>query len=143
MAKTKRTSVVSRPALSKQVPPPRLPTVDHVAFRFGRLDHDGPWPLCGIETSAHRRVLETLGHIGASTFEELAGKNGNKGIPISNLGPKARRRLGELRLDDYEEVWEMRINGKERVWGLRDGSVMMLLWWDPNHQVCPSQKRHT
>ena len=84
-----------------------------------------------------------MGHIGASTFEELSGPSGNKAIPIEHLCSDAQNRLRDLGLDDYDEVWEMRIGGKERVWGLRDASVMLLLWWDPEHEVCPSEKKHT
>ena len=114
-----------------------------MSFRFGRIDHDGPWPFHGIEGTAHKRVLQKLGHIGASTFEELSGPSGNKAIPIEHLCSDAQNRLRDLGLDDYDEVWEMRIGGKERVWGLRDASLMLLLWWDPEHEVCPSEKKHT
>lgn len=36
-----------------------------------------------------------------------------------------------------------RITAKERVWGLLVEDVFYLLWWDPEHEVCPSHLKHT
>ena len=36
-----------------------------------------------------------------------------------------------------------RLSNTERVYGLRLEGVLSLLVWDPGHQVCPSEKKHT
>ncbi|MGH9069353.1 MAG: hypothetical protein ACRD0J_17955 [Acidimicrobiales bacterium] len=87
--------------------------------------------------------MEKLGYYEGSTIDELAGPRGLKRIPVDHLGATAKRRLGELDLDDYDSLWELHLTGKQRLWAVRDGPVLALLWWDPNHQVCPSHKKHT
>jgi hypothetical protein len=62
---------------------------------------------------------------------------------VGELCKTARDRLEDLRLEDIDELVSLRLGGAERVWGIRDGNVMLLLWWDPEHAVCPSLKKHT
>ena len=33
--------------------------------------------------------------------------------------------------------------GKKRVWGLREGAVLHLLWWDPDHEVWKTEMKRT
>jgi len=48
-----------------------------------------------------------------------------------------------LELDDTTELYELHISGLKRVWGLRHEPAFWPLWWDPEHTVCPSKKKHT
>jgi hypothetical protein len=44
----------------------------------------------------------------------------------------------------YDEVTSLHLSGTERVVGvLEPRGVMHILWWDPDHGVCPSQKKNT
>ena len=45
--------------------------------------------------------------------------------------------------DDQEELVSFRIGGRERLWAIRVETEAFLLWWDPNHEICPSQKKGT
>ncbi len=73
----------------------------------------------------------------------IDGKKKSHAIQINQLTSQARRRLTELRLDDVDELVSLGLSGKERIFGIRDRHVLMLLWWDPNHQVCPARKKYT
>ena len=53
---------------------------------------------------------------------------------ISGANPSGKE-IG-LGLDD---VVSLRLSGPERVFGYLDNGVLVLLWWDPLHQVCPSK----
>jgi len=64
-------------------------------------------------------------------------------IRVDKLATEARKRLEELRQDDVDVLWSLRVQGKPRIWGIREGRVLKLLWWDPNHEVCPSKLKHT
>ena len=48
-----------------------------------------------------------------------------------------------LQLDDNETLISLRLKGRQRVWGIRILSVLNLLWWDPEHEVFHSEKKHT
>jgi hypothetical protein len=30
------------------------------------------------------------------------------------------------------------MGARERLWGFRRGSVFHVVWWDPDHKVCPT-----
>jgi hypothetical protein len=62
---------------------------------------------------------------------------------VDKLIKEAQDRLTEISLDDLDELTSLHLTGKGRVWGIIDQGVMNLLWWDPEHQVCPSHKKHT
>jgi hypothetical protein len=64
-------------------------------------------------------------------------------VEVDSLAPAARKRLVELGHDDLDQLFSIRIQGKPRAWGFRDGPVLLFLWWDPEHEVCPSVKKHT
>jgi hypothetical protein len=64
-------------------------------------------------------------------------------IPVSKLTPEAQKRLQVLRVDDFDELWRFRFTGPKRIWGVKIGRVFHLLWWDPQHKVCPSELKHT
>lgn len=74
----------------------------------------------------------------------LADRDYNHSVEVGRLVPAARRRLSALRLDVLDEVFRLRLTGRERVWGyFPGGPALQILWWDPEHQVCPSHKAHT
>lgn len=36
-----------------------------------------------------------------------------------------------------EKVVSLHLTGKERMWGYLEAGVLVLLWWDPDHVICP------
>jgi hypothetical protein len=62
---------------------------------------------------------------------------------VDKLVPEARRRLIQLKLEDIDELLSLRLSGKQRVWGILSEGVAALLWWDPDHRICPSRLKHT
>jgi hypothetical protein len=111
-------------------------------------DPEGPWSfrnlscrswwndiyakLCDFETMTWQEILDASGG-------RVHGNN-NHEIPTSVLVPAARRRLKKLRMDDIDVLFSLRLTGRKRIWGILDGSVLKLLWYDPNHEIYPSMK---
>lgn len=107
------------------------------------LDVDGPygWSRC----DSHRDYFDILRRkksFEGMTWAEL-GKGGSHHIDLKDLCKDAQNRLRALNLDDFDELYSLRITGKKRVWCFKDGRIMRVIWWDPDHQVCPVSKRHT
>lgn len=100
------------------------------------MDLDGPWSWSLIDAPALRKVRERLGHLERMTFGEIEGHQHHE-IPSARLSSEARRRLRDLRLDDFDTVLSLRIGKRERVWGLKSAGGVLLLWWDPRHSVYP------
>ena len=70
-------------------------------------------------------------------------KQGSHPIESRDLIKQARERLEDIKQDDADYLMSFRITGKSRVWCIPDRNIMRVLWWDPNHSVCPAPKKHT
>lgn len=117
-------------------------------WRFGILDYDGGprrrrWSWLHLDDD-QRTVLKMLATMEQRTWDEAAG-TGNVGtckrIPAEDLCRDAQHRLVDLELDDQVGLWEIRVTSRARLWGVRLDAVFYVLWWDPNHEVCPGTRR--
>ncbi len=99
---------------------------------FGWHRLDGPTLLA---------VRERLSNFETMSWSEIlvASKKQNHSIGVQDLAKRAQDRLDEIGLT-LDEVVSLRLSGKERVFGYLDNGVLVLLWWDPDHEVCPSAK---
>jgi hypothetical protein len=112
------------------------------AFRI--VDLGGPWCWSALGGAALREVLQRLKELESMTWAAIENGTGSHFIDdLGGLCKRARDRLVEIRQDDTAALFSLRISGKRRVWGIRDAHVLRVLWWDPEHEVYPSQKRHT
>jgi hypothetical protein len=111
-------------------------------WRIGRADFDGPWCPKRMEKAILLEILSKIRDFERAKWPEIE-RRGSHFIPIDRLIPEARRRLEMLKLDDTDYLFSLRLSGRERLWGLRVNDVFSLLWWDPDHQVCPATLGHT
>ncbi len=109
------------------------------------VDFEGPWGWARLELEDARQLRDRLKNLERMKWREILVNDatGSHRIAVNDLSTGAQRRLKELRLDDFDELLSLRVDGKKRAWGVRDGQVLRFLWWDPDHLVCPSTKRHT
>lgn len=73
----------------------------------------------------------------------VTAKKFNHAVSCDSLCKSAKNRLQELELDDLDELVSLRVSSKKRIWAIRQGQHCLLLWWDPDHEVCPSEKKNT
>ena len=110
-----------------------------LAWRFSSADRSGRWPW---NQDVPAEVLHKL-----SDFEKLPQhelhRAGNLDVALPSLSPEAIQRLVELEYDDLDALFHFRIDGKTRIWCVRDRNIMRVLWYDPEHEVCPSLLRNT
>lgn len=73
------------------------------------------------------------------TWEEILvrSKKQNHSIVVTDLCSEAQLRIEEKGLL-LEKVVSLRLSARERVFGYLENGVLVLLFWDPLHQVCPS-----
>jgi hypothetical protein len=113
-------------------------------WRVRRADWDGQW---GWHTADARvillEVVSKLHDYETMKWAEIEGDR-NHFVALDHICGDAQRRLRELGLEDeVEALFSLHLTGPKRVWGIRDGAVLHVLWWDPDHTVCPSIKRNT
>lgn len=114
------------------------------AWHVSSIDSRGRWGWQGLSSKdLWERIHPKLIDFESMTWAEIKRSGNSHSVDISQLCKEAQRRLIEIDQDDLDDLFSLRLSGTERLWGIRDGRVMRLLWWDPNHEVCPSVKRNT
>lgn len=131
---------------------PRALHIDHAAveernlvWRFADLDDSGEWCLSSIERDHLRGLLAKLKSFESMTVGEVfaPGAEHGKRYDIAKLPDRATRRLVEIGRDDETELVRLRCGARPRLYGILREHVFYVLWWDPEHEVYPSPKRHT
>lgn len=114
-----------------------------ISWRFSRADKGGPFAWTSLQDPAvYKAVMERL-HCFETMSEREIGESGSHPIPLASLSKEAQRRLQEIQQDDIDALMSFRINGPTRVFCIREREAMRVLWYDPDHQVCPAPKKHT
>lgn len=126
-------------------------------WRFQLIDMESPffnvrrYKRGGRIYVIYEEILRKLKSFESMTWQEIDqqsrgnGHSSNHFIPVEDLSKEAKRRLNELQQDDIDQVYSISIGGKRRLIGIFDGvgSSFDVIWYDPDHKVCPSRKKHT
>jgi hypothetical protein len=112
----------------------------HPVWSFARLDfyaEVGGWAK--LDPDDRDELLERFRQWEKMTWKEILvdGRKQNHAIFVYKCCDKSKERLEHLKLDDLEELVSLRVNSRGRVIGILDRGVFQILWWDPNHGVCP------
>jgi hypothetical protein len=110
------------------------------------IDLDGPWGwFNNIESKDKlREIIKKLKDFESMTWAEIKrNSKAHHHISIDNIIKKARDRLTEIKQDDLEEIFSLRLTGENRIIGKLDTGIFYIIWWDPNHEVCISNLKHT
>ncbi len=115
------------------------------AWRISLIEMKGPFGWHAVNEATLYEIREKLANFEKMTWSEILvrRKKRNHSVEVSKLCKDARDRLRMLKQDDIDELLSLGLSGKERVWGIREDNVLKVLWWDSNHSVCPSMKKHT
>ena len=144
----KKPKVRKEPSPRKQPKTASNPTsYNHLrpSWRISKIEMMGPYGWETIDAETLRYIHGKLSNFESMTWNDILvkNKNNNHSVEIDKLSSQAKNRLTEIQLEDIDELVSLRLSGKERIWGILDQGVLILLWWDPNHQVCPSNLKHT
>ena len=116
-----------------------------VSWRLGDADLAGPYAWNSISSSDLARLIDVFREVDKKRWSAVMGEGMGeiKSIPRTSLCAAAQRRLETIKRDDESWLHEIRLGNKPRVWGIRDDNVFHVLWWDPEHDVCPAELRNT
>lgn len=145
MAKSKKPAFRNNPVVSKQPKTKHQDQkTDKVIFSFVQFDGQIEW--CKDAPSQHSvwEILDRVKNIERLGWTQLAAnQDHHHPIPFTDLIKEAHDKAKKLRIDDYEEIWSFRFTGTQRLWGVKDNNHFLVIWWDPDHQICPASKKHT
>lgn len=117
----------------------------HPVWRLQHLDLEhSKWGWKKITGKDFDDILEKLRKYETMTWGAIYNdKKRDHDVDINKLIKEAKKRLEELGLDDTDHLLRLRLEGRKRIWGIRDRYIFKILWWDPEHTVCISKKKHT
>jgi hypothetical protein len=115
-----------------------------VQWCFRLFDANKDWRPSQVDDLGFREVGAHCKNYSQRTWGEISA-NGKRdhAVLCTELRHEVKKRLGELRLDDVDELWTFHFTSKLRLWGIRDGRVFVVLWLDPEHLVWPTEKKNT
>jgi len=116
-----------------------------IAWQFSKLDMGGKWCCKKIDVKTLWGFLyKKIKAFESMTWSEIyQDKDKNHDVKKEDLSKDAQKRLIKIRQDDVDLLFTLHLSGMRRIWGIRDGRALKILWYDPEHEVCISSKRHT
>ncbi|HEX4577773.1 MAG TPA: hypothetical protein VH117_10515 [Edaphobacter sp.] len=112
------------------------------AWRIGSMEMCDPFGWHEIDGALLLYIRQKLSNFETMTLNEILGAKSHR-VAVESLCKDARDRLDDLGLDDVEELLSLRLSSTERIWGILEHNIVILLWWDPDHLVCPSLLKFT
>lgn len=113
-----------------------------ICWQFSIMDMSGIFSCKNIDYRDWILILNKMREWETMTWHEILGRR-DHAISIEKLSAEAQKRLIELELDDIDEIISLHLDGKKRLIGIRDRNIFRVLWWDKEHKVCISNKKHT
>ncbi|MBB3410836.1 hypothetical protein FHT87_004783 [Rhizobium sp. BK316] len=143
--KKKVPSIEKEPSPSKTVKFATDPDVrgKPISWRFSSVDRGGPYSWAALEDPAtYKAVIQKLSEIETLSETDLR-QQGSHPIELHKLSGEAQQRLREIHHDDIDSIFSIRLMGAVRVHCIHHLNVMRVLWYDPEHQVCPAPLKNT
>ncbi len=109
------------------------------------LDLQGPYGFEILKADDALELAQRLGSTELRTWNEIfaSDKANNHPNQVERFSKEAKKRLRELKRDDFDELHSIRLSGKGRLYGVLREGVFYIIWWDRDHQVYPSKKKNT
>jgi len=122
-----------------------LPNIENkpLAWRFSNADLGGPYACKDFTHDEFQQLWERLRAFEKMNVAEMRDAGSFHPKPVVEMGREEKERLKEIQLDDIEELYSFRIYGPCRMWCIRRENILLVLWWDRGHVVCPVAKSHT
>ena len=112
-----------------------------VCRRFSHAGKDGPFRWEFKNPADLEEVMNKLSNL-ETMYEKDIDQN-NHFIKIQALSPEAKQRLRKTEFDDVDKIHSIRISGSRRVFCVHEEGCFPILWYDPDHKVCPSNPKNT
>lgn len=113
-------------------------------WRLSHIDWDGPWCPSKCKESGVREIFKRLANFESMSWTQIQSGSGSHFAGTQGIIKEARLRLSHLKMEEWaDHLFSLRMSNKERLWGFLRAGVFHALWWDPEHQIYPSVKKHT
>ncbi|WP_295785928.1 hypothetical protein [uncultured Microbacterium sp.] len=117
---------------------------DYVRVRLHRADQGGAWSILDIGRDKQKDLLDLITRLEKIEMKHAFTPQQNCKQYDMDVCPNkdATDRLAEV-YDGLDTLVRFALDGTTRVYGARERNEFHLLWWDSDHEVWPSKKKHT
>ena len=100
------------------------------AWKVSELEMCDPFGWHRLSSEEQEAILQRLARFESMTWNEILveGRAQNHAVPVEKLATTARKRLQTLNLDDTDSLISLRVSSKKRIWGIKQHSILLLLW---------------
>lgn len=150
MAKNKKAKIFGQPSGGKQaiiIESVQSQDEKIPSWRFNIWDDQFPKSCNKSESIAS--IMDFLISLERMKWKEIKAASGGKTkgtnshyLELKYLSKEAQNRANAIHLD-VDEVFSLRINGAHRIFGILEEGVFHIIWDDPEHEICKSNKKHT
>jgi len=119
-------------------------------WRFDKVDRDGKFAFdLSRPDFAHREVLQKLMEYGNMTWDDIrkqqhdySRKTKHHYLSVETLSREALDRIRAKYFDEETDaIYSFAFQNLLRIIGFRHGAEFHIVWYDPNHEFCPSSKK--
>lgn len=120
-----------------------------VIWRFDMIDRNGSFAFdLNRDDFNHKEVMEKMLEYSTMTWADIRkqthdrGKSKHHFLDAENLSPETKERINKMKLEQYSDmIFSFALQNKLRIVGIREREHFHVLWYDPNHEICPSKKK--
>ncbi len=124
---------------------------EKVIWRFDMIDRSGKFAFdLSRDDFRYKEILEKLIDYSGMTWAEVRrqthdnGKSKHHLLNVEFLSREAYERFKMRNLEEYSDsIFSFALQNKLRIVGIRKDEHFHVLWYDPEHEVCPSKLKHT
>jgi hypothetical protein len=115
------------------------------SWRISLLEMVDPFGWHALTPEEAQQVRGRLAGLETLTWKQILYEGGyrNHFIRVDRLCGDARERLRQLNQDDIDSVMSLGVTQVCRVYGIMEHNILKVLWWDPNHAICPVAQPNT
>lgn len=118
-------------------------------WRFDMIDRSGKFAFdLSRDDFKHKEVLQKLMDYGEMTWADIDRQQHDKGkskhhyLEYNSLSSEAKERIQKRKFDEETDViYSFALQNLLRIIGFRQGAEFHIVWYDPNHEFCPSSKK--
>ncbi len=129
--------------LTKQLIDPQSYDTLNPSWRFSKLAPLGSkWAIHSVNETVKKDIIKKLMYFEKMTWTDIKSSSTHKShnVNIDKIITSAQKELTDLHIYE-DQIFSLRLTGKERIWGILSRGVLEIIWYDSNHEICPSIKK--
>jgi hypothetical protein len=114
-------------------------------WRIQKLQLVSPYGWHELSPTEIAQMQRKLAQFEGRTWNEIFvnDKKYNHSVPVSEFDCPTAKQWMRTNLPREDELWTLYLGSTERIWGIRRDGAFHIIFWDPDHQIKLSHKKHT